>query len=315
MIDRPKLPLHRADHLSICQRSKILFSACGLALEVRHASAMPQAAKETTAMRVGCLLVLVLGLLTGCQSLENRLVFHPTPADPEDSATHWELHTADGVKIRARWLPYPQAQGVLLYCYGNAGNLEQRSELARTFASSLERSVLTFDYPGYGGSEGQPSEAGCYSAAQAAYEWLLREQRVPPERIVICGESLGGGVAVELASKRPHEALVLIRTFTSIPDVAKEHLMVSSAASLMVNRFDNLKKLPSCRAPIFLAQGDKDRLVPFAQGEQLRNACKAPVHFQRLRGLDHNDPLPADFFRDLREFLDQNGNGRKMPLL
>ena len=69
---------------------------------------------------------------------------------------------------------------------------------------------------------------------------------------MICGESLGGGVAVDLASKRPHQALVLIRTFTSVPEVARQQLPVSSVASVMVNRFDSLKKLPLCQAPIFL---------------------------------------------------------------
>ena len=125
---------------------------------------------------------------------------------------------------------------------------------------------------------------------------------IAPERIVICGESLGGGVAVDLASKHPHQALVLIRTFTSMSDVGKT--MVSSAPAIMVNRFDSEKKIRACGAPIFLAQADRDRLIPFAQGEQLRKAATAPLRFYRLQGLDHNDPLPADFFRDLRGFLD-----------
>jgi fermentation-respiration switch protein FrsA (DUF1100 family) len=248
-------------------------------------------------------------LLTGCLSLENRLVFHPRPTDPKTAPLlpapleDIELRSADGVKIHARWCPRADGQGVLLYCHGNAGNLEHHASLMRVFYDSLDRSVLVFDYPGYGRSEGKPSEAGCYAAAEAAYDWLTRVQKIPPERIVICGESLGGGVAVDLASKKPHEALVLIRTFTSVPDVAKQKVVFAS--SVMFNRFDSLKKIPSCRSPVLIAQADQDKLMPFAQGEQLRDACKAPVRFHRLAGLDHNDPLPPEFFRAVRAFLDE----------
>lgn len=261
-----------------------------------------------------CLLSLLL-LTAGCESLENRFIYHPAVTDPRAVGQlpaplqDVELRTADGVKIHARWCPHPQSRDVLLYCPGNAGNLEQRGRLMREFWESLDRSVLIFDYPGYGRSEGKPSEAGCYASAEAAYDWLTRVQQIAPERIVIAGESLGGGVAVDLASKRPHQALVLIRTYTSIPEVARQNVVLSSAPAIMVNRFDSLKKMPLCGSPILIAQADKDRLMPFAQGEQLRDACKTPARLYRLRGLDHNDPLPAAFFVELRGFLKELDRG------
>jgi pimeloyl-ACP methyl ester carboxylesterase len=254
------------------------------------------------------LALLLFLLLTGCQALENQLVFHPWPAresaaplpEPLEDVT---LHTRDGVKIQARWCPHPRSDGVILYCHGNAGNLEQRGKLMRDFWLNLERSVLIFDYPGYGRSEGNPSEAGCYASAEAAYDWLQREKGYPPERIIIAGESLGGGVAVDLASKHPAQQLVLIRTFTSVPDVAKQSL--SSAPSIMVNRFDSLMKIPSVRVPVFIAQADRDRVMPFAHAEQLRDACMSPVRLHRLEGLGHNDPLPPAFFDELRTFIER----------
>jgi uncharacterized protein len=249
--------------------------------------------------------MVMLTLLTGCHSLENGLVFHPMPSDGKSARPpiqDVELRCADGVQVHARWHPHPKETGVLLYCHGNAGNLEQRGELMNHFGESLKRSVLIFDYPGFGRSTGTPTESGCYASAEAAYEWLRSVKGIAPERIVICGESLGGGVAVDLASKRPQQALVLIRTFTSVPDVGKT--FVSSAPAIMVNRFDSLKKIGTCPAPIFLAQADRDRVISFEQGERLREACKAPVRFYRLQGLDHNDPLPAEFFRELRGFLE-----------
>jgi fermentation-respiration switch protein FrsA (DUF1100 family) len=244
----------------------------------------------------------------GCVSAENRLVFQPTrypasdyqppPAPLEDTF----LRLADGTKIHARFCPYGNSQQVVLYCHGNAGNLEHRAREVRALAEALGTSVLIFDYPGYGFSEGTPSEAGCYAAAGAAYRWLTDSRRIPPENITIYGESLGGGVAVDLASRRRHRALVLVRTFTSAPDVGRAHSS-AVAGALMQNRFDNLAKIRQCRGPILLAQADRDRVIPFAQGEKLYAACADRATFFRLKGLDHNDPLPPEFYAQLRTFL------------
>jgi fermentation-respiration switch protein FrsA (DUF1100 family) len=215
-----------------------------------------------------------------------------------------DLRTADGTHIHARWCPQQGASGAVLYCHGNAGNVDRRARVVRELWEALGESVLIFDYPGYGYSDGEPSEAGCYAAADAAYDWLTQVRHVPAENILIYGESLGGGVAVELASRRPHRALILVRTFTSATEVAQAHFPLLPARLLMTNRFDNLDKIRYCRRPVFIAQGDCDRLVPFSQGEKLQAACNAPVEFFRLRGLDHNDPLPADFHAALRRFLE-----------
>src|SRR5262249_40528819 len=121
---------------------------------------------------------------------------------------------------------------------------------------------------------------------------------------LLYGESLGGGVAVDLASRRVHRALILVRTFTSATDVAQARFPLLPARLVMSNRFDNLEKIGHCPRPAFIAQGDKDRLVPYTHGEKLRAACKGPVEFFTLKGLDHNDPLPADFHAALRHFLE-----------
>jgi fermentation-respiration switch protein FrsA (DUF1100 family) len=174
--------------------------------------------------------------------------------------------------------------------------------LVRELWQALGESVLIFDYPGYGYSQGQPSEVGCYAAAETAYRWLVETRRIPPERILLYGESLGGGVAVEQASRHPHRALILVRTFASVPEVAQARV-ASFVGPLVSERFDSVAKIGRCRQPVFIAQADQDRVIPFAQGERLWAACGGPVEFYRLEGLDHNDPLPEGFFTHLREFL------------
>src|SRR5207248_5963463 len=130
----------------------------------------------------------------------------------------------------------------------------------------LEMPVLIFDYPGYGRSEGSPSEAGCYAAAEAAYAWLVQTQQVPPGQIILYGGSLGGGVAVELARRQPHRALILVSTFTSIPDMAQQLYPWLPARWLVRNRFDSLAKIGQCTQPVFIAHGTADGLLPYTQG-------------------------------------------------
>jgi pimeloyl-ACP methyl ester carboxylesterase len=183
-----------------------------------------------------------------CQLLENALLFHPLRADeswvvPDEWVQDVWLQTPDGTRIHAWWLPCRRSSGALLFCHGNAGNLSHRLQAVLALRKALSESVLIFDYPGYGQSDGKPSETGCYVAADAAYDWLTQQQGIAPEAVILFGESLGGGVATDLAAWRPHRALVLVKTFTSIPDVARQHTLTWASSSLVHNQFDNLEKI------------------------------------------------------------------------
>jgi uncharacterized protein len=250
---------------------------------------------------VGVVLVLLL--------LENWLVYHPTPGEegwkPVAGQGLEEVHltAADGTAIHALWAPRTGTDLALLYCHGNAGSLLHRPGAVLELRQSLGVSVLIFDYPGYGFSDGKPSEAGCYAAADAAYDWLA--QRVPPECIILYGKSLGGGVAVDLAARRPHHALVLMKTFTSLPDVGQAHLPWVPARWLMRNRFDNLSKIGRCSRPIFMAHGDRDELVPLSLGQRLYEAAPSPKQFYLMDGTGHNHPIPPGCLTALADFLRQ----------
>jgi fermentation-respiration switch protein FrsA (DUF1100 family) len=244
------------------------------------------------------------------QVLEYSLLFHPARSTeswlPPPAALQVQdvwLRTPDGTRIHAWWFPQPGAQGAVLFCHGNAGNLSHRTQMIAGLIRSLGESVLIFDYPGYGKSAGRPSEAGCYAAADATYDWLTQVAGIPGEQVVLFGESLGGGVATELASRRPHRALVLVKTFTSIPDMARQHWLTSASSGLVQNRFDNLAKIGGCARPVFIAHGDRDRVIPLSQGQELYRKAREPKQFFLLEGSDHNDPLPTAFFASLQAFL------------
>jgi len=236
------------------------------------------------------------------QVLETSLLFHPIKAKegwiapPSNLPVEdvW-LKAADGNRIHAWWLARDGSRGAILFCHGNGGNLSYWRPAMVALVNHLGQSVLIFDYPGYGRSEGKPSEAGCYAAADAAYLWLVQTQRIPGERITLFGESLGGGVATDLAARKPHRALVLTKTVTSIPDMAKKSLLSSASASLVHNQFDNLAKIGRSTGPIFIAHGDRDRLIPLAQGQKLYQAAPEPKQFFLMKGCDHNDPRSVLF--------------------
>jgi len=241
--------------------------------------------------------------------LEKRLVFRPVAAtklwnDPPDPAIQdVYLTSPEGRKIHAWWLTRGTDRPALLLCPGKAGNLSGRGQTLLKMADRLDTSVLIFDYPGFGKSEGTPNEPNCYDAGEAAIRWLRDEQKVPPERVILYGESLGGGVATELAGRYPCRALVLVKSFTSLPAAARRHYPWLPVHWLMSNRFDNRSKLRDIHCPVFIASATADRIVPFAHGEELFTAANEPRHFFRDEGSDHNDSLPDAFWDDLREFL------------
>ncbi|MBN9120043.1 MAG: alpha/beta hydrolase [Planctomycetes bacterium] len=259
------------------------------------------------------LLVTYLVIVAVFWFLERRLVFRPSSAEeawlkPADARTQdvW-FYAADGSKIFGRWIPPESPQhGAVLITYGNGGNLTHRGKLAADLRKALGAGVLLFDYPGYGKSSGSPTEEGCYAAGDAAYQWLTAEQKIAPNRIILCGESLGGGTAVELATRHEHRALVLIYTFTSLPAAAKYHYPFLPTHALMRTRFDNLSKIARCPRPVFFLHGTADRVVPFSHSEQLYAAANEPKHFVRLNGFGHSELVGDVFTTELVKFLNEH---------
>ena len=263
--------------------------------------------------RIFLILVLsYMGVLLVLWLLENSLVFKPTTAGEDweppvvAETEDVELQSADGTKIHAWWLPCKGADHALLYCHGNAGNLSHRGGSIAKLRELLKVHVLIFDYPGYGKSGGKPTEQGCYNAAEAAYLWLTDNRKIDGKNIILYGGSLGGGVAVDLATRKPHRSVVLVKTFTSAPDAGASMFPWLPVRWLMRNRFDNLAKIKSCKRPVFIGHGTGDTLIPYAHGLSLFAAANEPKAFVSLQGSNHNDPLPAEFFTELRTFLEKN---------
>jgi uncharacterized protein len=281
-------------------------------------SATPAAEPESRARRLRrrllrwafLALLTYLGIIVVFWFLERRLVFRPSSAEEawlkaeDERSQDVTFTTADGNTIHARWIPPETLQhGAVLVTNGNGGNLTHRGRLAADLRKTLGAGVLLFDYPGYGKNAGTPTEESCYAAGESAYKWLTEQQKIAPNRIILCGESLGGGTAVELATRHEHRALVLIYTFTSLPAAAKYHFPFLPTYSLMKTRFDNLSKIKRCTRPVFFVHGTADRVVPFSHSEQLYAAANEPKYFLRLEDFGHSMLLGEPFLSELAKFL------------
>ena len=290
-------------------------------------------------MRVGIFLFVILPA-TGClgpslASFENSFVYQPVKIDSSTevrSSAPWQQIPMgfEEVKIpywTVDWSSYANKQyysglfaeaknprAVVLYCHGNSGNVLDCEQMMRVFRDKLNVSVLAFDYSGYGRSDGTPSEAGLYADARAARAWLAERAKIPEKDIVLCGYSLGGGVAVELAAKDGARGLILDRTFTSIPDVGESFVPVLPIQWLMVNRYDSLSKIKNYHGPLLQFHGDKDSVVPYELGQKLFAAANEPKQFVRIPGGDHLDPWAGWQINALNEFFDQlNGQQSEKP--
>lgn len=257
-------------------------------------------------------LLVFLGANVLLLALENWLLFHPVKAsenwDPPSSrrVQDLELKLADGTAIHAWWFPtanwHPE-DGATLYFHGNAGNLSHRGGLADRWQREMNQAILMVDYPGFGRSEGSPSETGCFATADAGYEFLTEKMAVPANRILIYGGSLGGAVAVDLASRREHRALILVNTFASIPEMAHYLFPYFPVTRLVQNRFDSLSKIRLCKKPIFQVHRMGDPVVPYSQGRRLFDAATARKRFVSLHGQDHDEALSDEVYDGFRNFL------------
>ncbi len=204
-----------------------------------------------------------------------------TPADRGMPYEDVWLTTEDGVRIHSWYIPLEGARGTVIYFHGNGGAVNMVIEEA-TPLHGMGLNVLLVEYRGYGLSEGTPTEAGLYADARAAYAYLVDERGIPPTTIIVAGHSLGGGVAVALASERPVAGLLIISSFTSTVAVAQERYPWLPVQRLSRHRYPSAARLPSIRVPVFISHGTADRTIGFHHGQTLYALANEPKTFMAL---------------------------------
>jgi fermentation-respiration switch protein FrsA (DUF1100 family) len=223
------------------------------------------------------------------------------------------FNAADGTRLNGWYLAHEKPVAVVLFAHGNAGNITPYAGMLRELHDRHCVSVMAFDYRGYGKSEGEPDEAGIVEDARAARHWLARREKIAEQDVVLLGQSLGGGVMVELAADDGARGLVLASTFTSLPDVAAHHFPLTLARVLMQNRLDSLSRIGGYHGPLLQVHGDKDRVIPLSLGKRLYAAAHEPKQFVVHLGGGHNDPWPGEFHRAFDRFLGSLPPGHPLP--
>lgn len=282
-----------------------------------------------------------LGLVILMAVFQRSLIYVPrrVPALPLSSATLPEAtaeeviaRTEDALELHGWWLTVRapltasreqhRAGGVahgrplVLYFCGNAGHRGYRIP-EFDLLTSLGADVLCCDYRGYGVNAGSPSEDGLAADARAVWKLATQDRGVEPERIVLFGESLGGGVAVRLAAElcaagTPPAGLVTRSTFSSLDDVAATAFPWLPTRWLLRDRFPSAIRITQVTCPIELIHGERDTIVPHALGRKLFAAAPpqssggVPKRMVDLPKADHNDVLETEgraFYAAIDEFL------------
>ncbi len=256
------------------------------------------------------LAIIYLSLMVCLMFLEDFLIFFPSrypQGDWHPMGLSFEdafFQAADGTKLHGWYVTHDSPKAVILFCHGNAGNVTNRADIMEKL-HDLGASVLIFDYRGYGRSEGKPNEAGVLADARAARAWLAKRENIKESDIVMMGESLGGAVAVDLAAKEGAKGLVLISTFTSLPDLAAYHYPIFPVRWLMRSKLDAVGQIAKYKGPLLQMHGQVDTIAPIKFGRRLFEAANEPKQFFVFPQHDHNDSLPEKFFDDLRIFLEK----------
>lgn len=242
-------------------------------------------------------LVIVLGVyIIICAYLyffQNRLLFYPTreiAVTPDQAGmfyTDQYFELANGDKIHGWFIPGDSGRPTVLFLHGNGGNVGHRIEHLQ-FLHSLGVSTLIIDYRGYGLSTGSPTERHLYEDAEIAYRWLVESKGIAAGRLFLFGESIGGAVAIDLATKSPCAGLIIESSFTSLREIAHHAFPFAPTGLLLRSDFNSLAKLPKISTPILFSHSPDDDIIPFQFGQRLFEAANPPKQFVKLRG-GHND--------------------------
>jgi fermentation-respiration switch protein FrsA (DUF1100 family) len=251
------------------------------------------------------------------RALLNAMLFHPEAFPGQQysgkqiaGVTIQEVHftASDKKEVYAWYLPTPGAHLTVLLSHGNGGNLVLRADLIdKLIKAGL--SVLAYDYEGYGKSEGEPSVDTACDDAKCAYDYLLHEQKIPADKIILFGESLGTGITGDLASKVKCGGVVLQCPFISLRQRAVELIPLENLYPQFffpANALDNVAVFSKPHAPLLIVAGVLDQVLPVHHADELFRAALEPKSYMRIEGAGHTgDPalLTDEYSKGLQAFI------------
>ena len=236
-------------------------------------------------------IIIYICLLIFAHVWSEWMIYCPQPpsytdtAEIPDTAPILKIPTADGLTISALHMINPKAEYTVLYSHGNAVDLGDIRQLMENYRSQ-GFSVFSYDYHGYGTSDGRPSTKNVYLDADAALRYLTEQKQIPPQRIIIHGRSLGGGPALYLAHKSNVAGLIVESAFVTA------YRVMTHIPLFPFDKFRNISLIDEVNCPVLVIHGRRDRTIPFWHGQALFDRARAPKMNCWLDETDH-DYIPS----------------------
>ena len=245
-------------------------------------------------------LLIYIGLLIYAYFYADSVIFQAQSSSYRDDSNIIKLKTADGKTISARFFENPGATQTILFSHGNAEDIGLLDSTADDFRK-INFAFFAYDYRGYGTSEGTATEEGTYRDIDAAYEYLINDLKIPPEKIIVYGRSLGGAVSIDLASRKRVGGLIAESTFVSAFRV------LTKIQIAPFDKFPSIDKIKKVNCPVLFIHGRNDRIIPFWHGEKLFAEANEPKFSLWIERADHNDVSDVGgetYLKAIRDFAD-----------
>lgn len=245
--------------------------------------------------------ILIIYILIGFWAFffSDRLIFLPRPSSYQTNQDFVKLKSRDRTQITGIYLPLPKAEYTILYSHGNGEDLGEILPRLRDLRD-IGFNIFSYDYQGYGTSQGRPSVAGAYQDVNAAYEYLTQKLGIPANKIIVYGYSVGGGPSVDLASRQPVAGLVIESSFTTAFRV------VTGIPVYPFDKFPNIDNIKNVNCPVLVIHGNADRVIPFYHGQQLFAMVDQPKLSFWVNGAGHLNLLEVageEYVKVMTEFI------------
>jgi len=255
------------------------------------------------------IVIAYLVLLVLIYFYQRNLLYHPSENNYQNDEAQFDyeevnIEVEDGITLKS-WLlnkDFKKFKTLLIF-HGNAGDLSNRIYKLNEL-NKLKINILLISWRGFSGNKGSPTEENLYKDAEAAIKWL-NKKNINNSRIILYGESLGTGVAVEMAKKINFNSIILESPFTSIEDSAKIYYPFLPVKFLLKDRFDSISKIQMIKSPIMIMHGVKDDVVPFSMGKKLFEKANSPKYSYFTPTDDHMMEFNSKLLGEVKNFLEK----------
>ncbi len=238
---------------------------------------------------------------------QNRLIYKPTREMLQPSAYQLnqfeeiKIKTIDNIICTAWYKPSQKGKETIVYFHGNKGNISGRSEKLKIFADH-GFGVLALSYRGYGTSQGQPYEQGLYIDARSALDYLVNKN-INLDNIIIYGESLGSGVAIQMNTEYKTKALILEAPYTSVVQLGYDRYPIFPVKMMIHDHFDSVDKINHILSPVLFFHGDNDKTIPMKYSKILYNKTIMPKYYVEFPNKGHVDLDANILAKEIEKFI------------